>query len=778
MQKQLLLLITFTFFAGVFLCEGQAHREAAKSGTLSTSTSSGGGAAGDPETCHAFISVPSRLLCTDSSITLSSDANGVNPQWFLDSLTNPIIGETGNSLIVTKPGIYYFGVAGPGGQFCYDGVVITPVVALDTIPQISTFCQPGSATLFAPSLSTSNYQWYKDSVLVPGAISNTYTEANTGNYFVKFTTTNKCALSSETINTNVVSTLPQSNITDKKSADGLGDSLTLNITSDDLYPANITWYDPGNNVIKSIDNKGIIVAGGNNLGSALNQLSTPYGIFLDSVKNIYVADNGNSRIMKWALGSTTGEDILDILPIDGPNGSDPTPASVNDVLVDRSSLYVSTSTILTGFRFYNVGGIFNYFSPPSPDTLRLYTANSWGLAFDSKKNIYSSFDPEPFNTSVVDPSGKIVISDGGVRKVTSKDQVSFTDQPVSNPASINYPNGICVDAGNNIYVADNLSDTRNNNYGRIVKWAPGATIGELVAGGKGFGNAPDQIAFAAGVTLDAAGNIYVSDAVNNRVQLWKPGSDHGINIANGFRPWGIKVDDSSNVYVADQTNNQVLKFPSLFHNSIKAGGPGVYKAVVTYPGGCTTSADFTVGSSPITILNFAGKLKNKNVLLTWQTTSQFNNASFTIQRSLNGTNFTSIGTVNASGNSSLNSYSFTDNNVTDLNVSKIYYQINEIGTDGASVQSNVISIVVNKIPWSFTVSPNPVTSSLKVHLINAFGKTNVALIDLFGRKLASQDIIAKGYDDILFNTTDLRRGLYFIRVINSGQTKYLLFIKG
>ena len=169
-------------------------------------------------------------------------------------------------------------------------------------------------------------------------------------------------------------------------------------------------------------------------------------------------------------------------------------------------------------------------------------------------------------------------------------------------SNLNYPNGIYQDSLYNFYIADNLYDSLYNNYGRIVKWPLGASSGELIAGGKGHGNAPDQIAFAAGITFDKPGNMYVTDPINNRIQLWKPGADHGITIASGFTPWGIKVDDSDNVYVADQTNGQDIKFPSLLYDEIQVVQQEIYKAVVTSPGGCTTTSnDFTVS---IPILKF------------------------------------------------------------------------------------------------------------------------------------------------------------------------------
>ncbi|CAF4966335.1 unnamed protein product, partial [Rotaria socialis] len=48
--------------------------------------------------------------------------------------------------------------------------------------------------------------------------------------------------------------------------------------------------------------EGIVVAGGQGKGSALTQLSCPNGIFVDTLGTLYVADWGNSRVMRWTQG--------------------------------------------------------------------------------------------------------------------------------------------------------------------------------------------------------------------------------------------------------------------------------------------------------------------------------------------------------------------------------------------------------------------------------------------------------------------------------------------
>ena len=50
---------------------------------------------------------------------------------------------------------------------------------------------------------------------------------------------------------------------------------------------------------------GYVVAGGNGAGSALTQISTSYGMFVDSQYNIYVSDSGNSRVTLWQTRNRT-----------------------------------------------------------------------------------------------------------------------------------------------------------------------------------------------------------------------------------------------------------------------------------------------------------------------------------------------------------------------------------------------------------------------------------------------------------------------------------------
>ncbi|CAF3745094.1 unnamed protein product, partial [Rotaria socialis] len=50
--------------------------------------------------------------------------------------------------------------------------------------------------------------------------------------------------------------------------------------------------------------EGIVVAGGQGQGNALTQLSSPNGLFVDTLGTLYVADSHNHRVMRQTQGDT------------------------------------------------------------------------------------------------------------------------------------------------------------------------------------------------------------------------------------------------------------------------------------------------------------------------------------------------------------------------------------------------------------------------------------------------------------------------------------------
>lgn len=64
---------------------------------------------------------------------------------------------------------------------------------------------------------------------------------------------------------------------------------------------------------------GVILAGVAGVGSAANQLNTPFGIFIDGSQNLYIADQKNNRIQMWQAGATSGITVAGITGSAGSN---------------------------------------------------------------------------------------------------------------------------------------------------------------------------------------------------------------------------------------------------------------------------------------------------------------------------------------------------------------------------------------------------------------------------------------------------------------------------
>ena len=107
--------------------------------------------------------------------------------------------------------------------------------------------------------------------------------------------------------------------------------------------------------------------------------------------------------------------------------------------------------------------------------------------------------------------------------------------------------------------------------------------GVLTVGGPG--SAAGAFVRPAAVAVDAQGNFYVADSLNNRIEKF----DHNGEIvatSDGagdqgalHEPWGVAVDVQGNVYVADTWNHRIVKldpqlhFVSTWGYPVKASGP-------------------------------------------------------------------------------------------------------------------------------------------------------------------------------------------------------------
>ncbi len=122
----------------------------------------------------------------------------------------------------------------------------------------------------------------------------------------------------------------------------------------------------------------------------------------------------------------------------------------------------------------------------------------------------------------------------------------------------NSPHGIAADSAGNIFISD-------TNNGRIEKFSPaGAFIATFGTKGAGYG----QLGDPNGIALDRAGDIYVAEASNHRIQKLTPdgnftsewkGPDPGF-----YGPRKIAMAPDQSFYVVDQGRTRIVKFDQNF----------------------------------------------------------------------------------------------------------------------------------------------------------------------------------------------------------------------
>ncbi|CAF1374228.1 unnamed protein product, partial [Rotaria sordida] len=126
---------------------------------------------------------------------------------------------------------------------------------------------------------------------------------------------------------------------------------------------------------------------------------------------------------------------------------------------------------------------------------------------------------------------------------------------------LDYPKGLFLD-DDAIYIADNHNC-------RVVKWTPGAAIGQVVASVKKLEDNNYLFDFVTSVVVDKNGTIFICDEANKQVERWFKNDNHGEIVIANISCWGLALDNEGSLYVS--AFDRVTKWPG---NEVVAGGNG------------------------------------------------------------------------------------------------------------------------------------------------------------------------------------------------------------
>jgi sugar lactone lactonase YvrE len=311
---------------------------------------------------------------------------------------------------------------------------------------------------------------------------------------------------------------------------------------------NLYFADTGNHVVGRFSTAGVITTvagtgvqgfGGDGGTATAAELDSPAGLAIDVAGDLFIADSHNHRVREVA--AATG--------------------------------FITTIAGTGAPGFSGDGGV------ATAARLDLPTA----LAVDAAGNVYVA-DTDNHRVR------RIAAGTGVITAVAGNGVEGFAgDGGFAIVATIDSPNGLTVDGAGNLYIAD----THNGRVREvsaatgIISTVAGTAAGQTFSGDGGVAAAAG-LALPRGLTIDAAGNIYVADSANHRVRRISAGGTITTVAGQGTEafagdgapavaasldsPHAVAISPGGLLTLADSDNQRIRQLDSL-----PAPGPNIHE---------------------------------------------------------------------------------------------------------------------------------------------------------------------------------------------------------
>jgi len=298
---------------------------------------------------------------------------------------------------------------------------------------------------------------------------------------------------------------------------------------------------------------------GNGTNASFNQ---PFQLAIDPFGNIYVAERNSNKIRKIDTfrNVTTFAGSGNASDVDGQGTS--------------ASFSYPTGITIDSAGFFYVSGQGNRIRRITPmGYVTTYAGTGSSGANDGQWNV-ATFN-FPFN--LASGSNVIYVTDSfnhKIRSITETRTVSTYAPSASTDYSgvYEYTAALAFDSSGNLYLADQTTSViwKITGDGATITAFAGSLRSQSYADGQGASarfNQPSALAF------DTAGNIYVTDLVNQRIRKIDTAGNVSTYAGSGgssstdgiwhnasfYFPYGIAVDSSGAVYVAENSGNRIKK---------------------------------------------------------------------------------------------------------------------------------------------------------------------------------------------------------------------------
>lgn len=184
------------------------------------------------------------------------------------------------------------------------------------------------------------------------------------------------------------------------------------------------------------------------------------------------------------------------------------------------------------------------------------------------------------------------------------------------------------------------------------------------------------------------------------------------------------------------------------------------------------SVSVTATVLPVALTDFSARIEDRQVILDWQTASEFNNAHFEIEHSSSMNGFKTIGFVDGSDNTHTTSnYQFYHNHPSPGNN---LYRLKQVDYDGQYEYSNLVKVNFKKTK-QIQLYPTLSNEQVKLFLPPIESNTNISIFDLSGKRYL-QTMGSPYVEEHIIDVSCLPKQHYIIRVIQEDHATSLRFI--
>ena len=531
-----------------------------------------------------------------------------------------------------------------------------------------------------------SYQWALNGTNLSGATNANYTInavaiTNGGVYIVGVTNAYGGVLSTgATLTVDYITQQPTNLVVTN------GGTAVFSVGVAGVGPFSYQWQLDGSNlppIITTVAGNGTGGYAGDG-GAATNaRLNNPYGVAVDSLGNIVLADTSNNRIRKVG---TNGN--IALVAGNGSGGY-----SGDGGVATSAALYTPRGVAVdSGGNIYIADFNNSRIRQLGTNGIITTVAGNGGQGYSGDGVAATGTELNNPSGVTVDSLGNLFIADtanqrirkvgvnGIIATVAGNGSASYSgDGGMATNAALSNPSGVAVDSLGNIYFADTFNS-------RIRKVGTNGIItteaGNGSQGYSGDGGAATNAALnnPFGVAVDNLGDVFIADSAGQRIR--KVGTNGIITTVAGNgsasysgdggvatnaalnNPAGVAVDSLGEVFIADASNNRSRKVssnvPTLVLRNISTNNLGNYSVVIASPAGTITSTVASL-SLPLAPQNFAAFINASGLQLQLAGSSGY---FYILQSSTNLTppvNWQPVITNPADGNGN---WSFTVTNLT------------------------------------------------------------------------------------------------------------------